>query len=100
MNSFLSETEQIGREFSYEAVGTLEATYASGAHFIPVWRFTALVCHSHTDDSAQLLDLSLLFITTPFPLEHMATPAEAFLPGTRLGSAVIALHCFAFLKLF
>lgn len=55
----------IEHEVYYEAVGTLLATYASGEHFIPVWRFTTLVCHSHADDSVQLLDFSLLFITTP-----------------------------------
>lgn len=80
-------------EVYYKAFGSLFTTYASGVHFIPVWRFTALVCHSHTDDSVQLLDLSLFFITAPFPLEHMATPAESFPPDTRLSSVVVPLDC-------
>lgn len=60
--------------------------------------FTALVCHSHTNDSAQLLELSLLFITTPLlwnTWQHQLKPfCQA--PGSFLPSCPVLFNEFFF----
>lgn len=98
---FLDETKLLEVEVSSEAVGTLAATYASGVHSIPEWRFTALVCHSHTDDSVQLLDLSLAFITTPLLLNTWQHQLNRFYqtPGSARLSSPGVFKFYYFLRI-
>lgn len=65
---------------------------ACEAHFIPVWSstfYSTCVSFTHQWLSAAAGVESVIHHDT-FTLEHMATPAEAFLPGTRLISAVMS----------